>query len=144
MINPRITYPTPEGGVAIIIPAPDCGLTIEQIAAKDVPTGVPFKIVEADSIPSDRTFRNAWEHCQVNGAKVSIPKAKAVKLDQFRLERAPKLAALDVSFVRALEQGDTAAQASIASEKQALRDVTKVTLPDDLSALKDFKPDILK
>jgi hypothetical protein len=61
MNNPRIIYPTPEGGVAIIIPAPDCGLTAEEIAAKDVPAGVPFRIVEADTIPSDRTFRNAWE-----------------------------------------------------------------------------------
>jgi hypothetical protein len=61
MNSPRIIYPTPEGGVAIIIPAPDCGLTAEQIAAKDVPAGVPFRIVEADTIPTDRTFRNAWE-----------------------------------------------------------------------------------
>jgi hypothetical protein len=60
--NLRIIYPTPEGGVAIIIPAPDCGLTIEQIAAKDVPAGVPFRIVDASDIPSDRTFRNAWEY----------------------------------------------------------------------------------
>ena len=62
MNNPRIIYPTPEGGVAIIIPAPDCGLTIEQVAAKDVPAGVPFRIVEATDIPSDRTFRAAWEY----------------------------------------------------------------------------------
>jgi hypothetical protein len=62
MNNPRIIYPTPEGGVAILIPAFECGLTIEQIAAKDVPAGVPFRIVEASDIPSDRTFRNAWEY----------------------------------------------------------------------------------
>ena len=62
MYNPRIIYPTPEGGVAIIIPAPDCGLTIEQIAAKDVPAGVPYSIVDVSDIPSDRTFRNAWEY----------------------------------------------------------------------------------
>jgi hypothetical protein len=61
MNNPRIIYPTPEGGVAIIIPAPGCELTIEEIAAKDVPAGVPFRIVEADTIPADRTFRAAWE-----------------------------------------------------------------------------------
>jgi hypothetical protein len=61
MNNPRIIYPTTEGGVAIIIPAPECGLTIEQIAAKDVPAGVPYRIVEAAAIPTDRTFRNAWE-----------------------------------------------------------------------------------
>lgn len=61
MNNPRIIYPTPEGGVAVLIPAPDCELTIEQIAAKDVPAGVPYRIVSADDIPADRTFRNAWE-----------------------------------------------------------------------------------
>jgi hypothetical protein len=61
MNNPRIIHPTPEGGVAIIIPAPDCGLTIEQIAAKDVPAGVPYRIIDAADIPADRTFRNAWE-----------------------------------------------------------------------------------
>ena len=61
-MNQRIIYPTDEGGVAIIIPAPECGLTIEQIAAKDVPAGKPFKIVDVADIPSDRTFRNAWEY----------------------------------------------------------------------------------
>ena len=58
-MNSRIIYPTDEGGVAVIIPA-DCGLTIEEIAAKDVPAGKPFEIVDVADIPSDRTFRGAW------------------------------------------------------------------------------------
>ena len=62
-MNQRIIYPTDDGGVVVIIPA-DCGLTIEQIAAKDVPAGKPFKIVDASDIPSDRTFRNAWEYAE--------------------------------------------------------------------------------
>ena len=61
-MNQRIIYPTDEGGVAIIIPAPECGLTIEEIAAKDVPAGKPYKIIDASEIPEDRTFRNAWEY----------------------------------------------------------------------------------
>lgn len=56
----RIIYQTEEGGVAVIVPA-DCGLTIEEIAAKDVPTGKPYKIVDVSEIPSDRSFRSAWE-----------------------------------------------------------------------------------
>ncbi len=60
----RIIYPTDEGGVAVIVPASDCGLTIEQIAAKDVPAGKPFKIVDVMEIPSDRTFRAAWEYTE--------------------------------------------------------------------------------
>lgn len=61
-MNQRIIYPTPDGGVAVIVPAPECGLSIEEIAAKDVPAGVPYKIVDVEEVPSDRTFRNAWEY----------------------------------------------------------------------------------
>jgi hypothetical protein len=60
-MNQRIIYSTDDGGVAIIIPA-DCGLTIEEIAAKDVPEGKPYKIVDVADIPTDRTFRAAWEY----------------------------------------------------------------------------------
>ena len=74
-MNQRIIYPTDEGGVAVIVPAAECGLSIEEIAAKDVPpivvhgpegsvassTPRPFKIVGVSDIPEDRTFRGAWE-----------------------------------------------------------------------------------
>jgi len=59
-MNSRILYPTDDGGLAIIVPAADCGLTIEQIAAKDVPSGKEFKIVDVADIPTDRFFRGAW------------------------------------------------------------------------------------
>ena len=59
-MNQRIIYPTDDGGVAILVPAAECGLTIEQIAAKDVPAGKSYKIVDVADIPTDRTFRNAW------------------------------------------------------------------------------------
>ena len=63
-MNSRIIFPNDEGGVAVIIPAAECGLTIEEIAAKDVPAGKPYKIVDVADIPSDRTFRNAWEYAE--------------------------------------------------------------------------------
>ena len=55
----RIIYQNDTGGVAVLIPA-DCGLTIEQIADKDVPTGKPYKIVDAADIPTDRQWRAEW------------------------------------------------------------------------------------
>jgi hypothetical protein len=61
-MNQRIIYPTDNGGVAVIVPAAECGLSIEEIAAKDVPEGKPYKIVDVADIPADRTFRNAWEY----------------------------------------------------------------------------------
>lgn len=59
-MNSRIIYSNDKGGVSIIVPAPECGLTIEQIAAKDVPTGKEYKIVDVADIPTERLFRNAW------------------------------------------------------------------------------------
>jgi hypothetical protein len=63
-MNQRIIYPTDDGGVAIIIPTPEYleTHTIEELAAKDVPTGKPYQIVDVADIPTDRTFRDAWEY----------------------------------------------------------------------------------
>jgi hypothetical protein len=58
-MNKRIVYQNNEGGISIIVPA-ECGLTIEEIAAKDVPTGKAYNIVDVSEIPTDRTFRDAW------------------------------------------------------------------------------------
>lgn len=56
----RIVYKNNDGSISIVVPAPDTGLTIQQIAAKDVPHGIPYEIVSVEDIPEDRTFRNAW------------------------------------------------------------------------------------
>jgi hypothetical protein len=63
-MNQRIIYPNDNGGVAIVIPAPEYLMThtIEELAAKDVPAGKPYKIIDVSDIPSDWTFRDAWEY----------------------------------------------------------------------------------
>jgi len=63
-MNQRIIYPNDDGGVSILIPTEEylSEYTIEELAAKDVPTGKPYKIVDVADIPADRTFRNAWEY----------------------------------------------------------------------------------
>lgn len=72
---------------------------------------------------------------------VNMDKARDIKKDMIREERTPKLAALDVDFMRAVEQGDTDLQATIAAKKQALRDATddpaiaSATTPDELKAV---------
>jgi hypothetical protein len=59
----RIVYNNDEGGISIIIPTAEwlAEHTIEELAAKDVPAGKDYHIVDVSEIPSDRTFRNAWE-----------------------------------------------------------------------------------
>ncbi len=59
-MNQRIIYPTDDGGVAIVIPTGE--LSIEEVIAKDVPQGKPYKVVDVTDIPTDRTFRDAWEY----------------------------------------------------------------------------------
>lgn len=72
---------------------------------------------------------------------VDMTKAREIKRDMIRQERAPKLAELDVDFMRAVEAGDTAKQSEIAAKKQALRDATNdpaidsATTPEQLKAV---------
>ncbi len=86
-----------EGGVAIVRPTEEAltKLSIETIATKDVPVGVPFDIVDASAIPADRTFRNAWEK---KGAGVvhNIPKARLIAHEKRRVMRASEFAPLDI------------------------------------------------
>ena len=56
----RIIFMNDDGGVSVIVPNPDCGLAVEEIAANDVPTGKPYKIVDVSEIPIDRSKREAW------------------------------------------------------------------------------------
>lgn len=54
----RILHPTPDGGVAILLPGR--GWAPEDVARKDVPAGVPFLIVDMDELPVKDETRNQW------------------------------------------------------------------------------------
>lgn len=62
-MDKRIIFKNDTGGISILIPSPECLTqhTIQEIAEKDVPEGRPYKIVDVSEIPSDRTFRDAWD-----------------------------------------------------------------------------------
>ena len=58
MTNYRIIYPNDDDGISVVVPAPG----IEQTEAlKAVPTGKPYLVLDVSDIPTDRTFRNAWQ-----------------------------------------------------------------------------------
>ena len=63
----KIIYKQDDGTVAVIVPVlteinrtTGNPYTIDEIAAKDVPTGYKYKKLEDSDIPTDRSFRNAW------------------------------------------------------------------------------------
>tara|TARA_B100000902_G_scaffold268250_1_gene254289 strand:- start:319 stop:516 length:198 start_codon:yes stop_codon:yes gene_type:complete len=64
MSNKRIIYPNDQGGVTVVVPSDNCGLTVEEIALKDVPDGKAYQIVDVADVPSDRSFRNAWTYTE--------------------------------------------------------------------------------
>ena len=54
---------------------------------------------------------------------INMAKACGIQMDKIRVVRNKELDALDVPFMKAIEDGDTAAQATIKTKKQALRDI---------------------
>ena len=129
----KIVYPNDDGGVSIVIPSPHWSGTMEELAAKDVPDGKAYKIVEDSAVSTDRTFRDAWENYE--SITTSLPKAKEITKKRLRLERKPLLEEQDILFIRAQEtSADTTA---IVTEKQRLRDIT--TSADSASTLDELK-----
>ena len=125
-----ITYPQPNGQVAVISPTGDV-----YSAVKDVPKNTPYKIVSSLNIDND--YFNAYEYDETDGAKVNLEKAKAIQKDKWRAARKPKLEKLDIDFMKAVEAGDAQKQSEIAAQKQALRDVTNTPL--DGTTLEEIK-----
>ncbi len=59
----RIVYTDEKGRLVIVFPADNCGLTVEEIQAKDVPAGISTSyILNASDLPSDTDFVDAWTY----------------------------------------------------------------------------------
>lgn len=54
----RVIFPTDDGGVVVLIPAN--GWAVADVARKDVPAGIPYRIVDESDIPEDRSDRDLW------------------------------------------------------------------------------------
>ena len=90
------------------------------------------------TVPSDRHFRGAWT---LSGKTISedLAVAKTIFKDKVREARTPLLAAEDVVYMKALEAGDTDAQAASVTKKKALRDApdaSAITSADTIAKLK--------
>jgi hypothetical protein len=81
-MNQRIIYQNNNGGISILTPTGE--LAIEEVARKDVPAGVAYKIVDVSDIPEDRTFRNAWE------ADITEPDGVGIGADAWFAEQEAK------------------------------------------------------
>lgn len=138
-MSKKIVYKGPNGRLCVVSPAAGCGLTVEQIAEKDVPKGVPYSIVDESEMPLDRVFRDAWSLSD-GRVLVDMPRAREIHRQRLRAIRKPLLESLDADFMRAVENGDQAGQKAVATMKRSLRDITAhpgidaAKTPEELSA----------
>ena len=90
------------------------------------------------TVPTDRIFREAWSFNEAV-VEINMTAAKVIHKDNLRAERAPRLAELDVAYMKALEAGSGAD--AVAASKTTLRNITDdaridaATTPDALKAL---------
>ena len=60
----RLIYENDDGGISIVSPADNCGLTLEQIKAKDCTSDRTVYTVNKSAVPTDRSFRDAWTYTE--------------------------------------------------------------------------------
>lgn len=123
----KIIYTNNEGGLSVIIPTGE--LSIEEVAAKDVPEGLPYEIVEDSAIPGDRTFRGAWV---ANGTavEVDLDQAKEIGHTMRRAARAEEFAPYDRIISLQIPGND----AEVAEDaRQVIRD-KYAAIQDDIDA----------
>lgn len=129
----RIVYPTDNGGIAVIIPAG----SIED-CMKDAPEGKPFEIVDAADIPTDRTFRDAWEQ---SGKAIAhnLTKCKSIGHDKRRAARAAEFAPLDVEATIPAKATQAEAARQVVRDKYAEMQAAIDAAPD-VDSLKALLP----
>jgi len=93
---------------------------------------------KATSKPSDRHFRNAWT---LSGTVISedMTTAKIIFKDKIREVRKPLLETQDVLFMKAMEDGDSSEQSTIASKKKELRDAPAASAITNATTIAELK-----
>lgn len=139
----KIVFENPDGTVGVIHPSPHWAGDMDELAQKDAPDNVWYVVVEDESIPQDRTFREAWViDWDKEIPAVDMEKAKAITKNRLRVERKPLLESLDIEYMIALEKSDNKKIKEISEKKQVLRDITDSPListaktPEDLKKIK--------
>ena len=90
------------------------------------------------TVPSDRSFRNAWS---LSGNVISedLDSAKAIFKDKVREVRKPLLDAEDVVYMKALEADDATAKSASVAKKTSLRDAPAASAIDSATTITELK-----
>ena len=99
------------------------------------------KLISSDDLtskPSDRHFRNAWT---LSGKVITedLATAKTIFKEKIREVRKPLLEAQDVLFMKAIEDGDSSEQSTIATKKKELRDAPAASAITNATTITELK-----
>ena len=100
--------------------------------------GNSIETSKATSMPSDRHFRGAWT---LSGTVISedLATAKTMFKDKIRDVRKPLLEAQDVLYMKAIEDGDSSAQSTVATKKKELRDAPAASAITNAKTVAELK-----
>lgn len=102
-----------------------------------LPEDTVYKIVDANEIPTDWEYRDAWKLGEDGKIAHDFAKAKAIKINQLRDERKHRLDKVDHAIKVAEDRNqDTRA---LRTHRQALRDVTEPVKILDVTHINDLK-----
>ena len=140
MTTSRIIYQSESGGVAVIVPTGSV-----ELALKDVPPGVPYEIVDAADIPSNRYFRDAWVIGMDGCVEHDLIQCRAIGHDKRRAARTEAFAPFDEIIAKQIPGAD-AAEAEAA--RQEIRDkyaevqvaIDAAADPDEIKAALEVTP----
>ena len=95
-------------------------------------------ITGPSSMPSDRSFRNAWK---IDGTVISedLAAAKVIFKDRIREVRKPLLEEEDVVYMKALEADDASAKTASATKKTNLRNAPAASAITNASTITELK-----
>ena len=103
-----------------------------------VPDAGGVTLVDKTTVPTDRTFRDAWRH-NAGLSHVDMPLARGIHMDRIRRARDLELTRLDKDWMRATGRR-TPEAAAIEAEREVLRnlpqtfDLEQYLTPEDLAA----------
>lgn len=123
-----IIYKQSDERIGILIPSDEYmkSHSIDELVKKDLNNTSNY--IVKDSIDDiDLEYSDAYTLSD-NVISIDFNKFKEIHKDKWREARKPLLASLDIEYIKAVESADTTKQTEIASQKQALRDVTQIQI----------------
>lgn len=115
------------------------GVPEDLVLQRDIPRG--SRVCDADTLDIDPEYFTAYRLSADGKIQFFSELGKEIQKNKWRIARKPLLEKLDIETMKSIM--DPVALTKVEKEKQALRDVTKTAMPNNLDGIKNTWPEIL-